>query len=223
MPLAPPTTTATSPRRSVRREGSAMRGRRPSRRCGALVRARRCLPPRRPPPRRPPRRPPRLRELREHAQRLGGQVHRDRRALLVGDVSPSLGCTAVTSAPPSSRTRTSRKLPRKTRCSTSPGSRFSPSLPCASMRTRSGRIIALTTPVRVDRALLRAQRDIADAQHAGGPVATDASAGTRFETPRKSATKSVAGSSYISCGGPLCSTRPPFMTATRSLIVSASS
>ena len=55
------------------------------------------------------------------------------------------------------------------------------------------------------------------------PSRPEASAGTRFETPRKSATKSVAGSSYISCGGPLCSTRPPFMTATRSLIVSASS
>ena len=45
----------------------------------------------------------------------------------------------------------------------------------------------------------------------------------RFDTPRKSATKVVVGSSYKSCGGPTCSTRPALITAMRSLIVSASS
>ncbi len=91
------------------------------------------------------------------------------------------------------------------------------------MRTRSGRIIALTGP--------RQPRSPCEASSVRSPTLSTqdapsrpvASAPTRLETPRKSATKSVAGSSYISCGGPLCSTRPPFMTATRSLIVSASS
>ena len=45
----------------------------------------------------------------------------------------------------------------------------------------------------------------------------------RFETPRKPATKAVAGRSYSSSGEPSCSIRPPFMTAIESAIVIASS
>jgi hypothetical protein len=46
---------------------------------------------------------------------------------------------------------------------------------------------------------------------------------TRLERPRKFATNAVLGSSYSSAGGPSCSTRPSFMTATVSAMVMASS
>jgi len=45
----------------------------------------------------------------------------------------------------------------------------------------------------------------------------------RFETPRKSATNAVRGSSYISAGVAICSTCPSDITAMRSDIVNASS
>ena len=44
-----------------------------------------------------------------------------------------------------------------------------------------------------------------------------------LETPTKPATNSVRGRSYTSAGDPICSIRPSLKTATRSLIVSASS
>ena len=141
-----------------------------------------------------------------------------------GGAAPSFGWIAVTSAPPSEAHAHLAEAAEEDEVldeARAGGSR--PSVPCGSMRTRSGRIIALTAP--------RAPTSPCAARSAMSPTLSTqaapsrpaASAPTRFETPRKSATKSVAGSSYISCGGPLCSTRPPFMTATRSLIVSASS
>ena len=48
-------------------------------------------------------------------------------------------------------------------------------------------------------------------------------AGSRFARPRKSATYVVAGESYTSRGAPTCSISPSRITASRSLIVSASS
>ena len=54
------------------------------------------------------------------------------------------------------------------------------------------------------------------------PLAS-ASAGTRLARPRKSATYLFVGSSYTSRGAPICSILPVFITANRSLIVSASS
>ena len=45
----------------------------------------------------------------------------------------------------------------------------------------------------------------------------------RLDTPMNPATNGVAGRSYTSTGGPVCSIRPPLSTAMRSLIVSASS
>ena len=131
MPFAPPATTATSPRRSVRREGSAMR-RRPgaASALGGVLRQRRrgACPARRRLGPSPPASPSTgAGGLREHAQRLErAGARRPPSPARAATPSPSFGCTAVTSAPPSSRTRTSRKLPRKTRCSTRPGSRFSP-------------------------------------------------------------------------------------------------
>ena len=44
-----------------------------------------------------------------------------------------------------------------------------------------------------------------------------------FDVPRNSATNRVRGRSYTSSGGPICSTSPACMTATKSLMVSASS
>ncbi|CAM5584598.1 hypothetical protein SROCM77S_05657 [Streptomyces rochei] len=49
------------------------------------------------------------------------------------------------------------------------------------------------------------------------------SASMRLEVPRKLATKVVRGFSYRSAGAPSCSTRPPFITATWSAMVMASS
>ncbi len=45
----------------------------------------------------------------------------------------------------------------------------------------------------------------------------------RLDTPMNPATNAVAGRSYTSTGGPVCSIRPSLSTAMRSLIVSASS
>ncbi len=44
-----------------------------------------------------------------------------------------------------------------------------------------------------------------------------------FEMPTKPAMNSLAGCSYTSAGAPICSILPSLNTATRSLIVSASS
>ena len=70
----------------------------------------------------------------------------------------------------------------------------------------------------------RAERELTETQH-GTPPGSPPSTVTviRFETPRKSATKTVCGSSYISAGVATCSTRPLDITAMRSDIVSASS
>ena len=48
-------------------------------------------------------------------------------------------------------------------------------------------------------------------------------ASSRFIVPMNSATNGVAGALYISAGEPICSIRPPYMTATWSEIESASS
>ena len=70
-----------------------------------------------------------------------------------------------------------------------PGIRFSPALACGSMPMRSGRIIAFTVAARVGRALLRAQRAVADLERAAAPSPLGSPPLSRFETPRKSATK----------------------------------
>ena len=46
---------------------------------------------------------------------------------------------------------------------------------------------------------------------------------SRFIVPMNSATNGVAGLPYISAGEPICSILPPYITATRSEIESASS
>ena len=76
-------------------------------------------------------RAPRRLRRRQHAQRVGRQVQRDRRPLLERDARAACrrSGSALTSSPPSTRTCTSRKLPRKTERSTSPGSRLSPAVP----------------------------------------------------------------------------------------------
>lgn len=55
------------------------------------------------------------------------------------------------------------------------------------------------------------------------PDLVSTSASMKLDVPRKLATNVVRGFSYSSLGGPSCSTRPPFITATVSAMVMASS
>jgi len=60
-------------------------------------------------------------------------------------------------------------------------------------------------------------------RHPPSPVGPLFHASIRFDTPRKSATQGVLGSSYTSLGDPTCWTFPSLRTAIRSDMVRASS
>src|SRR5204863_179847 len=93
--------------------------------------------------------------------------------------------------------------------------------------------LALTSSDRCGRLHVRGRRLCSPGAAATAPPATAVAARSAtacavppvsmLDVPTNPATNGVSGSSYTSAGEPTCSIRPAFMTASRSLMVSASS
>ena len=76
-----------------------------------------------------------------------------------------------------------------------PGIRFGPVVPWSSKRTRSGRITSLTGPIASRSPRWAVSSNVPRWTRPPSPCRPSARADIRFDTPRKSATYAVAGSS----------------------------